>query len=177
MACQKQNGSWWRLFQGLEKRIGGMAVHILGTVDDDHPPAPFRRRQGEEARDLADVGSDDLCAQALAAIVELALHGEEVRVPARGDTLEQGVGGVGPKPLSGIRILAEQTVLRGVLPAPGEKPAGEPVGQCRLADALGAGQQPGVMHAPGPRCLHQDVFRPGVALELGIRARINAGHG
>ena len=70
----------------------------------------------------------------LGALVPLALDGEEVGVAADGDAAEGGVGRV-------VRV-AGRVGGR-------EEAAGEAVGQGGLADAGGAGEQPGVVHAAG----------------------------
>ena len=52
----------------------------------------------------------------------------------------------------------------------GQQPTREPVGQRRLADAVGPGDQPGMVHTPGPQCLDQRGLGWLVAEQDGVGA-------
>ena len=51
-----------RLLEHFQQRIGRVAVHLVGAVDNDDAPAALGRRQMEEIADLAHVADHDLAA-------------------------------------------------------------------------------------------------------------------
>src|SRR5215472_13224715 len=127
--CLKQQRATRRLLENLEQRIGGVAVHFLGAVDDDDAPTLLCRGQPHKAGDLAYVLDDDLAAPPTSPRIIGALDGQKVSVTARGDAAERIARGVYRQP--GIGTIAG---LR-------EQEAGEPEGERRLADTARPGQQ------------------------------------
>ena len=91
-----------------------------------------------------------------------ALGDVEVGVAAGGDATEGGVGGV-----------EVQAVVRR---AAGQQEAGEAVGERRLADAVRAGDQPGVVQAAGAHGVQQRDLGGLVAEQNGVGAGIGGGH-
>ena len=62
MADQKQQRAVRRLLENFEQRIGAIAVHLVGTINDDDAPSPFRRGQVQEMADLSYVLDHNLAA-------------------------------------------------------------------------------------------------------------------
>ena len=161
VADQQQQRLLRGLLQHLQQRVGGVAVERVGLVDDDDAPAALRRRLRQEGADGADVVDDDLLAQPLAPVVEAALDGEQVGVAAAGDPAEDRALGWNGKVVR----------RRAGGPWAGEEEAGEAEGERGLADAAGAGEQPG-MRQPA-RCGRgeQGALRRLLAEQLGVHPR------
>jgi predicted pyridoxine 5'-phosphate oxidase superfamily flavin-nucleotide-binding protein len=153
MADQQKKRAPRRFLEDLEQRVGGIAVHVVGAVDDDDAPAAFRRGETQEVRDLARVVDDDLVAQhplarlgigrriALLPLVRVdaALDGQEVGMTARGDPAEDGI--VLRDGERGWRRRGEKIWPRRAL---GEQVAGQAKRQRRLADAARPAEDQGV---------------------------------
>ena len=84
MADQQQYGAPGRFLQDLEHGVGGVAVHLVGAVDDDDAPAPLGGGQAEEGADGAHVVDHDLGAQPPLLFVPAPLHGQQVGMAAGG---------------------------------------------------------------------------------------------
>ena len=93
VADQQQEALPRRLLQDLQYRVGGIAVHLLRTIEDYDAPALLGRGQAKKGGDLARVVGDDFAAQPPPARIPGALDGQEVGVPARGDATEDGALG------------------------------------------------------------------------------------
>ena len=174
---QQQQAARRRLLDDLQHRVGGVAVHLVGGVDDGDAPAAFGRGEREEAPHPPRVVDDDLRADGagLAARVGGALDGEQVGVaggrrPAKDRMRRVEVKRALPFPAARRRAAAaRQHVAR------------EAIGQRRLADAARPADQPGVGQPPGGEGARERVLRRFVPGEARIRARrrrfANAGHG
>ena len=159
-----------RLLEHLEEGVRGVAVHLVGAVDHHDPPAALRRRQVQEGADIPDVVDDDLGAQPPAFLVIAALDGEQVGMAACGDAPEHGMVGVDSKGLG-------RPLERPGAAARGQDETGEAEGERRLADAFGAGDEPGVgemaraasldERALGGRVAHELRIGPGRRRDLG----------
>ena len=62
VADQQQQPPLWRLFEDLEQRVGSVAVHLLGAVDDDDAPPLLGRGQPEKTGDRPRILDDDVAA-------------------------------------------------------------------------------------------------------------------
>ena len=156
-AGQQQDGSRRRLFQHFQDRIGGVAVEVLGTVHDHHPPAALRRCEAQEIGDVASALDDDLRPLTLALVVPLARDGEQIGMGRLGDAAEAGVG----------RVLGVARV--------GQERPGEPIAEGGLADALGTGDQPGVVQPASAMGGGERGLGGGVAEQRRIVARRDHG--
>jgi hypothetical protein len=65
MGDEQQDNALGRLFQKLQKRVGGGSVHLVGGVDDHGAPAAIGRGEVQEAAEAADGVDGDLRAQAI----------------------------------------------------------------------------------------------------------------
>ena len=80
MCHDQQHGVGRRLFQDLQHRVGTVAIHFIGRVDDGDTPLPHRRRHMHEGAELAHIIDGDLgLGRLLATLVE------DARVEARED--------------------------------------------------------------------------------------------
>ena len=173
---QEQEHATRRLLEDFEERIGGVAVHLVGAVDDDDAPAALGRGQPQKSADLAGVLDDDLAAQPAAARVVGALDRQEIGMPARGHPAKDAAVRGNRQP-----AFADITLIGSIIP---EQPAGRalpcPVRQHetrkakrqrRLADAARPAQQQRMRQPAGLEQLPQRTLGGFVADEIGVRAR------
>ena len=140
MADQQQHGARRRLFQHLQQSVLGVAVHILRAIDDDDAPAALRRREPQEGDRVADIVDDDLAAQLSGLGIDRPRQDPEIRMAAAGDAPEDRMLRIQVQ--AGGRGRCEQRV--GLTGFAGQQKTGEAIGQRRLADTLGTGQEPGM---------------------------------
>jgi hypothetical protein len=150
VAHQQDQGLGRRLFQHLEKRVGGVGVHRLGLVDDGDAPAALDGRHAQLLVHPAHMRHDDLVGRlARVGMHHPALQGEQVRMATGGDAAEHRMPGIERQRI-GRRSgrSAEQRVLPGIrLGGLGQHEAGKAVSQRRLADPARAGDQPAMRDA------------------------------
>ena len=168
MADQHQQRPGRRLFEDLQHRIRGVAVHLLGAVDDDDAPPLLRRGQPQKLADLARILDHDIAAQALAARVPGAFDGQQIGVAAGRDAAKGAAFRVDGEP--GFAKAAAK-IGRVVAAALGQKEAGKAKGQGRLADAARAAQQDRVRQHPGPVEPFELALGALVAEEIRVRPR------
>ena len=164
VAHQQKHRAPGRFLQRLENGIGGVAVHVLGAVDDDHPPAALGRRQAQEGADATDIADDDLAARLLAFLIIAPRQGLEVAMAAGGDPLEHRMFG---RDVKARGRACEQVPLGG----PGKHETGEAISQGRLADAAHPRYQPRVVQPVGAIGPEQRTLGLAVADEFGIGVR------
>ena len=136
MGHQEQDTALWRFFQRLENGIGGIRVHVVGTVDDTDPPATLGAGAFlEEMRSFAGFLNGDFGPPALALVVPGRPQQQEIRIRLG---LQQFAD----------RVLGGTTQRAMILHRSGaEDSAGRPPGQTGLADPARPGDHPGVMEA------------------------------
>src|ERR1700757_1226447 len=91
---QQQQPPPRRLFEDLQERIGGVAVHLLSAVDDDDPPPLLGRGQPEKTGDRARILDDDVAAQSAAPRIIGPLDGEQIGMAPRYDSAEHAALGL-----------------------------------------------------------------------------------
>ena len=82
MRKQHQHRARRRLFQHLEKRVGGVVVHVVGGIDDRDAPAARAGGQAEEIRQLADFVDGQHRHQLAGLGIEPALQHQQARMRA-----------------------------------------------------------------------------------------------
>ena len=90
MSDQNENGSRRRFFQILQQCVGGVGVHVVGRIDDDHTITAVMRSHRKEAIDPPDLldGNDRL--EALGLFICRAGQMQHRGVRADGDLAKQG---------------------------------------------------------------------------------------
>ena len=154
VADQQQQRVCRRFLQYLQDRVGGVAVHLIDTVDHHHAPALAGCRLVQETGDAPSILDDDLAAFLLGAFVDAAFHAQQIGMAGRRDLPEHGAGGIDFKiargQIVGRRRITEQgrTVVRFAADTAIQGEAGDAVGETRLADPGRAGDQPGMRQFP-----------------------------
>src|SRR6266481_3244133 len=127
MADQQEYGAWRRFLQHLEQGVGGVAVHILGAIDDDDAPAPFGRRQPHEGNGIANIVDDDFAAQFSGLGINGARNRTQIGMAAAGYATKDRMGRIeGQTGWS----LPEQTAPGRILS--GQQKSRETIGERRL---------------------------------------------
>ena len=134
---QQQHGVGRRLFQHLQQRIGGVVVHVIGSIHDGDPPAAGAAGHAEEIRQLADLVHRQHRHQLARALVDGALEDQEARMRLRRHLPRGGVVG---RHGQIFRAIGGCTICQQI--------ARDAIGQRRLAGAGCAGDQPGTGRAP-----------------------------
>ena len=160
MADDEEEGARRRLLQDLEQRIGGAGVHVVGGIDDGDAPAGLAAGIAVEGDGAADLVDGERALVAVGALVERPLQHQQVGMRPPHHLAEGGmvcrqrqVGGRRHRPARRIGM--------------GEQEAGEAIGERRLADALGAADQPGMVHAAAAIGVEQRALGRRVAEPLG----------
>ena len=113
MGDEKQNPALRRLFEGLERRIGGIVVEIVGLVDDGHAVGRSRRRFGEEFwQQSSFVHGDGLSGLA---IFGIALKHQQIGMRAGHDLAADPVARPGAQQPQGRVRLGPQEPARGAI--------------------------------------------------------------
>ncbi len=160
MAHEQQNRFVRRLLQGFQQRIGGIAIEIIDAINNRHPPTALGRLQAEKAAQSAGVVDRDI-APRLALVIEATAQNEQIRMRQSRDAPRHGV--------RHIHIKRPRPNLRRA-----QQPAREAIGQCGLAQPLGPGDQPAMMHTPAGGGGGQLGFRRFMTDEIGGQARMTA---
>ncbi len=131
MHDQEKDGARRRLLQIFKQGIGGVGVHIVSGIDDDHTVAAVMRRHRQEAVDAADLVHGEQGRELLRLVIVGASEMEDRRVRAHGDLPKKRRGTIGDGERLGRLIgrRVKKQVVRDV------------IGQCGLADAAWPGQQ------------------------------------
>ena len=150
-----------RLLEDLQDRIGGVAVEIVGRIDDCHAPVAGARCLAEELAGPAHLvdGDDGLCVAGL--LVHRTRQVQHIVRRAACDLAADRVVKVriGDAVGSGQRVGMRQHVM------------GKPVGQCRLADATRPSDHPCMGQPVAFKGVAQRRLRRGMTDEIGIGAR------
>ena len=88
MTDQQQKTVGRRFLEDFEQGVGGVAVHVVGIVDDNNPPAALRSGQAQEPADAADVIDHDLGARPALPVLHLPVDGKEIRMAPRNHATE-----------------------------------------------------------------------------------------
>ena len=160
---QQERGAGGRFLEHLQQRIGGAGVHLVGGIDDHNPPPAIGCREAEEAPEAADIVDHDLVAQALGVFVDAAGDAGQPRLGPGDHAARDRVLGVDIERFGRGRR-AEQAVI--LLRGGGQQEPRDTPGQCRLADAARAGQQPAVVHPVRGVGLQEGLFRRVLAEQL-----------
>ncbi len=125
-------GRWF--FQRLQDRVGGIGVEIVHRIDNGDAHAAFARRQREEPTKLARIVHGDF-APRFAAIVKTTAQYEEIWMRQRRNAPRNRI----------IRIDIERARADAL---GAQRNTGETIRKRGFAQAFGASDQPGVVHAP-----------------------------
>ena len=143
---QQEERAARRLFEDFEERVGGVAVHLVGAVDDDDAPAALGWGQPQKGTDLAGILDDDLATQPPAARVISALDRQEIGMPAGGHPAKGSAVGSDRQP--GCIGSAEKAAGRTLPACVRQHEPGEAKRQRRLADAARPAQEQRMRQPP-----------------------------
>ena len=142
MRHDQQHGVGRRLLEDLQHRVGAVAVHLVGRIDDGDPPFAHRRRHMHEGAELAHVVDGDLGAHAAGVGIERAPQMEQVGVRAGVD--QRSAGRVG-RHIEAVGFAAEQAGL-GLAGSAGSARSARRAWPCRCRAA-----PPAARHGAGGR--------------------------
>ncbi len=154
MADEQEDGVRGRLLKQLEQRVGAGALHVVGGVHDDDANGREAWRGRKQSRQATDLVDGDRAREILGLVAIQPLEQHDVGVAASLPQLDDAmVGG---------RLDAGQLDRRagGV----GQEPERGGARKTALADALGPGEQPGVVHTAGRASIEDGGSRGGMAV-------------
>ncbi len=141
MRDQQEQRSARRLLDQFEKRVGGVAIEFVGTVDDGDAPAAAAGRMLKDAHHGTHVVDADFRVELLHLLVPSAAQQRHVGMRQSSHLPRRGTGGID---LKCLRTQHARTLRVGV----GQHESRDPPGESRLADALRSADDPGMRHAP-----------------------------
>jgi hypothetical protein len=151
-----------RLLDDLEERVSARRVEVVGGVDDADAVAALPRRRGEKVKRAADVVDGDLLRIALVVLAQAAPDDREIGMGTGRDLPRRRV----------LRVDRKRRAAGRRRVAMGEEEARDPIGERRLADALRAADQPGMVKAPGSERIEERRLGLAMAEERRLLARM-----